>query len=92
MTEHRQQCPTFDTQPNDIVIIDNQDDNDDDSSSHDPNVELTQNSLFDSCPSNRHNDLQTLVNQNTPPAILNATILRWHAEASNANTNDYDDL
>jgi hypothetical protein len=56
------------------------------------NVELSQTSLFDSCPTNRHQDLQVLLNLNTTPASINAKILRWHAEASNVDTNTYDDL
>ena len=54
-------------------------------------IELSQTSLYDSCPHNRHHDLDTLIEQNTPPAIINATILRWINESSHAHTDTYDD-
>ena len=35
-------------------------------------------SLFNSCPPNRHSDLQSLIDSNTDSATINATILHWH--------------
>jgi hypothetical protein len=96
--DHRQQCNIYAaTQIQDTIIIDNSQDNTEDSTTSEDllqsqNIELSQTSLFDSCPTNRHQDLQVLINLNTTPASINAKILRWHAEASNVDTNSYDDL
>ena len=54
-------------------------------------VELSQTSLYDSCPRHRHRDLDTLIEHDTPHAVINATILRWINESGNAHTDDYDD-
>ena len=101
--DHRQQCNTYAaTLIQDAIILnDSQDDSQDDKTENSTtsedllqsqNVELSQTSLFDSCPTNRHQDLQELINLNTTPASINARILRWHAEASNVDTDDYNDL
>ena len=97
--DHRKQCNIYaDKQTQDAIILESSQDNTEDSSNNSEdllqsqNVELSQTSLFDSCPTNRHQDLQVLINLNTTPASINAKILRWHAEASNVDTDDYDDL
>lgn len=93
-TDTNQHPPTPNEQEDedeDIIDIDQHSSSSEDSNDHDRNVELSQTSLFDSCPSTRHHDLNTLISQNTSPAIINATILRWINESTNANTNDYND-
>lgn len=80
-----------DDNDDDIINIDQNSSTSEDSNDHDRNIELSQTSLFDSCPNNRHHDLNTLITQNTSPALINATILRWINESTNANTTDYND-
>ena len=68
---HRESCPIF----NDSTMLDN---NDDDNILNESNTnELSQSSLFDTCPQQHRKDLQTLINNNTPPDTINAQILRW---------------
>lgn len=58
-----------------------------------PNNELSQQTLFKSCPPQHHNELQLLLDTNTDPAQINATILRWHSntQSNNAITNTHHD-
>lgn len=97
-TEHRHQCAIYaHAHPSDNTTIHptqqhlRDDNQSDDQSSHTSDIKLSQTSLFDSCPPTHHNDLQTLIDTNATPAIINAQILRWHATAGNALNNEYDD-
>ncbi len=48
--------------------------------------ELSQHTLFESCPPQFHNDLQTLLDNNTDQGTIYTTVLRWNAIANSANT------
>ena len=93
---HRQQCTTYNhnSSTNDDSNNLQRDqhsslDDDQSTTTHNSDIELSQTSLFESCPPNHHYDLQSLIDSNASPAIINAQILRWHA--SNAPNNEYDD-
>jgi hypothetical protein len=51
---------------------------------------LSQTSLFSSCPPHHHDEVCSLIKNNTDSAIINATILPWHILA--ASTEDTDNI
>jgi hypothetical protein len=74
---HRESCPTFNEQT--MVEINEKDES--------PTNELSQTSLFDSCPEQYHTKLHTLIDNGTSAANINAQILRW-INASRVNSVD----
>lgn len=51
--------------------------------------ELTHALLFDSCPRQHHTELQTLIDNNTPQASINAQIIKWISAILAPTTSEY---